>query len=66
MKSTKVRPLKVRKQVNAYVEQLLEKWEIVNVFYGTGNPDKPKLTNGCVLPLCWEKKNVCKGTDCIQ
>lgn len=55
VKSAKVRPLKVRKQVNAYVEQLLEKWEIENVFYGTGNPDKPKITKGCVLPLCWEK-----------
>lgn len=66
VKSAKIRPLKVRKQVNAYVEQLLEKWEIENVFYGTGNLDNPKLTKGCELPFCWEKKNVGKGTDCFQ
>lgn len=65
VKSAKVRPLKVRKQVNAYVEQLLEKWEIENVFYGTGNPDKPKITKGCVLPFCWEK-NVCNGMNCLK
>lgn len=64
VKSAKVRPLRVRKQVNAYVKQLLEKWDIENVFYGTGNPDKPRLTKGCELPLCWEK-NVCNDTDCF-
>ncbi len=65
VKSAKVRPLRVRKQVNAYVKQLLEKWDIENVFYGTGNPDKPRLTKGCELPLCWEK-NVCNDTDCFK
>lgn len=65
VKSAKVRPLRVRKQVNAYVKQLLEKWDIENVFYRTGNPDKPRLTKGCELPLCWEK-NVCNDTDCIK
>lgn len=65
VKSAKVRPLRVRKQVNAYVKQLLEKWDIENVFYGTGNPDKPRLTKGCELPLCWEK-NACNDTDCFK
>lgn len=65
VKSAKVRPLRVRKQVNTYVKQLLEKWDIENVFYGTGNPDKPRLTKGCELPLCWEK-NVCNDTDCFK
>lgn len=54
VKSTKARILNVRKQVNSYVQQLLEKWDVGMVFYGTGNPDKPRLTNKCELPFCWE------------
>lgn len=57
VKCAKVRHMRVRKQVNTYVEQLLKKWDIKNVFYGTGNPDEPRLTKGCELPLCWEKRN---------
>ena len=57
VKCAKVRHMRVRKQVNTYVEQLLKKWDIENVFYGTGNPDEPRLTKGCELPLCWEKRN---------
>ena len=57
LKSAKVKKLKVRKQVKAYVEQILEKWGVENVFYGTGNPDEPRLTNSCELPFCWEQNN---------
>ena len=38
-------------------EQILEKWGVKNVFYGTGNPDEPRLTNSCELPFCWEQNN---------
>ena len=57
VKSAKVKKLKVRKQVKAYVEQILEKWGVKNVFYGTGNPDEPRLINSCELPFCWEQNN---------
>lgn len=43
--------------MNEYVEQLLEKWGVENVFYGTGNPDEPRLTNSCELPFCWKQNN---------
>jgi hypothetical protein len=57
-KSAKVRKFHVRKQVNSYVLQILEKWDVGMIFYGTGNPDKPKLTEKCILPFCWEKSNI--------
>ena len=47
----------IGKQVKAYVEQILEKWGVKSVFYGTGNPDEPRLTNSCELPFCWEQNN---------
>lgn len=57
VKSAKVKRLKVRKQIKTYVGQLLEKWGVKNVFYGTGNPEEPRLTNSCELPFCWEQNN---------
>ena len=57
VKSAKVKRLKVRKQVKTSVGQLLEKWGVENVFYGTGNPEEPRLTNSCELPFCWEQNN---------
>lgn len=58
VKSAKVRMLNVRKQVKTYSEQLLKKWDVENVFYGTGNPDNPRLTKQCELPFCWELNNI--------
>lgn len=55
VKSARIKNLRVRKQVKTYVSQLLEIWEVENVFYGTGNPIKPRLTKGCELPFCWEQ-----------
>lgn len=57
VKSAKVKRLKVRKQVKTYAGQLLEKWGAENVFYGTGNPEEPRLTNSCELSFCWEQNN---------
>lgn len=57
-KSAQAKKFNVRKQVNSYVQQILEKWDVGMVFYGTGNPDKPKLTEKCTLPFCWEKSNI--------
>lgn len=54
-KSAKIKPLRVRKQVNAYVLQIIEKWDVGMVFYGTGNPDTPTLTQECKLPIFWER-----------
>jgi hypothetical protein len=57
-KSAQAKKFNVRKQVNSYVQQILEKWDVGMVFYGTGNPDKPMLTEKCTLPFCWEKSNI--------
>lgn len=65
-KSAKVRPFRVRKQVRVYVNQLLEKWDIKTVFYGTGNVNNPRIIDGCELPLCWEKNNFCSYTECFK
>lgn len=53
-KSTKVKLLKVRKQVNAYILQIIKKWDVGMVFYGTGDPDNPTLIRECKLPIIWE------------
>lgn len=53
-KSAKVKLLKARKQVNAYILQIIEKWDVGMVFYGTGDPDNPTLIQECKLPLIWE------------
>ena len=57
VKSAKVKRLNVRKQVNAYIQQLLDRWTVGMIFYGTGNPDNPRLTEKCELPFCWEVDN---------
>ncbi|MCH1981250.1 HNH endonuclease [Ruminococcus sp. OA3] len=57
VKSAKVKRLNVRKQVNAYIQQLLDRWSVGMIFYGTGNPDNPRLTEKCELPVCWEVDN---------
>ena len=59
-KSAKVRKFCVRKQVQTYVKQILKKWEVGHVFYGTGNVDAPTLLEHCELPLCWEKNIKCR------
>ena len=59
-KSARVRKFCVRKQVQTYVEQILKKWEVGHVFYGTGNVDAPTLLEYCELPLCWEKYTKCR------
>lgn len=53
-RSAKIKPLRVRKQVNAYVLQIIEKWDVGTVFYGTGDPDTPTLIQECKLPIFWE------------
>lgn len=53
-KSAEIRKFRVRKQVKSYVEQILKKWEVGYVFYGTGDVDAPKLIECCELPACWE------------
>ena len=58
IKCARAKRLKVRKQVNSYVQQLLEKWNVGMVFYGTGNPDNPRLIEKCELPFCWEINNM--------
>lgn len=57
-KKAKIRVLRVRKQVTAYVQQLLEKWDVGMIFYGTGDSDKPTITAKCELPFCWEFNNI--------
>lgn len=53
-KSAKIKPLRVRKQVNAYILQIIEEWEVGMVFYGTGDPDTPTIMRECKLPIFWE------------
>lgn len=57
-KSAKIKLFYVRRQVKAYVEQFLQEWEVGMVFYGTGDPDNPTITDKCVLPFCWEFKDL--------
>jgi len=57
-RSAKIRLFCVRKQVKYHVEKLLKDWGVGMVFYGTGNPDRPVITEECVLPLFWEFRDV--------
>lgn len=58
-KSTKVRVLQVRKQVEHYIRKVLKSWTPGIIFYGTGESENPTIIKKCKLPLYWEFKN-CK------
>lgn len=57
-KSAKLKKNRVRKQVVTYVEQILKKWDVGLIFYGTGDPDDPTLTSKCELSKFWEYQNI--------
>ncbi|MCM3172888.1 hypothetical protein [Paenibacillus sp. MER 99-2] len=46
----------VRTQATKLIEKIIRDWEPGQIFIGTGDPDKPQIINGMILPRCWERK----------
>ena len=45
----------IRTQATNIIRKVITDWDPGEVLIGTGNPDKPNLIKGLILPKWWEK-----------